>query len=328
MGGSLRSALATFLLVLVAQGSELEGAPRPLRIGVSDWPGWVAWYVAQEKGFFKKHGVDVELVWFPVYSDSIAALSAGKLDANSQTWNDTMAPVAQGIDLKLILVNDNSAGNDAIVAKPSLKSLKELKGKTVALEQFTVSHLLFLYALSKNGIEPGGVQLVNMTVGDAAAAFLAGRVDAATLWNPWIIKVQQSGKGRVLFTSREAPGLIPDCLVAQASVLKERREDFVKILRAWFDAVAFITKDPKGAAEIMAPKVDMKPEEYAPFLKGTRFFTLKDNLEAFTPSPSMKSLHTSGRFIQDFLLKHKLLPKPFEIPKALDDSLVKEVAKR
>ena len=46
-------------------------------MGVSDWPGWVAWYVAEEKGFFKKHGADVELVWFPNYTDSISALSAG-----------------------------------------------------------------------------------------------------------------------------------------------------------------------------------------------------------------------------------------------------------
>jgi NitT/TauT family transport system substrate-binding protein len=314
------------ILLLLIPFQALAGPP--LKIGVSDWPGWVAWYIAQEKGFFKKYGVAVELVWFPVYSDSISALSAAKLDANSQTWNDTMAPIAQGVDLKIILVNDNSAGNDAIVAKSTMGSLKELEGKTVALEQFTVSHLLLLYALSQNGMDPGKVHLVNMTVGDAAAAFLAGKVDAATLWNPWIIKIQQSGKGKVLFTSQEAPGLIPDCLVVQTPVLKERREDFIKVIRAWLDTVDFITQDPAGAAEIMAPKVDMKPGDYAPFLKGTRFFNLQDNLEAFTASPSMKSLYTSGAFIQDFLLKHKLLPKSFEIQQALDDSLLKEIAKK
>ncbi|HWP47372.1 MAG TPA: ABC transporter substrate-binding protein [Candidatus Limnocylindrales bacterium] len=314
------------VLLLLIPFPALAGPP--LKIGVSDWPGWVAWYVAQEKGFFKKYGVDVELVWFPVYSDSISALSAAKLDANSQTWNDTMAPIAQGVDLKIILVNDNSAGNDAVVARPTIGSLKELKGKTVALEQFTVSHLLLLYALSQNGINPNGVHLVNMTVGDAAAAFLAGKVDAATLWNPWIIKVQQSGKGKVLFTSQEAPGLIPDCLVVRTSVLKERREDFIKVVRAWGDTVDFINQDPAKASEIMAPKVDMKPGDYTPFLKGTRFFNLQDNLEAFTVSSSMKSLYTSGAFIQDFLLKHKLLPKPFEIQQALDDSLIKEVTQK
>lgn len=115
-------------------------APLPataeVRVGVSDWPGWVAWYVAEQKGFFKKHGADVKLVWFVNYSDSIAALSSGQLDANSQTWSDTMSPIAKGLPLKAILVNDNSAGNDALMVSAKIRSFADLKGKSIALEQY------------------------------------------------------------------------------------------------------------------------------------------------------------------------------------------------
>ncbi len=133
-------------------------AQAEVKIGVSDWPGWVAWYVAEQKGYFKKHGADVKLVWFANYTDSISALSAGQVDGNSQTWSDTMAPLAKGIALKTILVNDNSAGNDALMVGPKIKSFKDLKGKKIALEEFSVSHFLLTMALSKNGMTLKDVQ--------------------------------------------------------------------------------------------------------------------------------------------------------------------------
>jgi len=134
----LASVKRSVLSALVAVAATLAlTAPLPaaaeVKVGVSDWPGWVAWYVAEQKGFFKKHGADVKLVWFANYTDSIAALSSGQLDANSQTWSDTMGPLAKGLPLKTILVNDNSAGNDAVVVSPKIKSFKDLKGKKIGV---------------------------------------------------------------------------------------------------------------------------------------------------------------------------------------------------
>jgi len=93
----------------------------PITIGYSDWPGWVAWDIAEQKGFFKKEGVDVKLVWFPAYTDSLNAFAAQKVDANCQTWGDTMGPLAQGIAAKAVVVNDISYGNDAMIAQAGIK---------------------------------------------------------------------------------------------------------------------------------------------------------------------------------------------------------------
>ena len=54
-------------------------------IGYSDWPGWTAWAIADKQGFFKKHNVNVKLVWFPNYTDSLNAFAANQVDANCQT---------------------------------------------------------------------------------------------------------------------------------------------------------------------------------------------------------------------------------------------------
>jgi NitT/TauT family transport system substrate-binding protein len=234
--------------------------PQPFqKVGLSDWPGWVAWYVAEQKGFFKKHGADVKLVWFANYTDSISALSSGQVDANSQTWSDTMAPLAKGLPLKAILVNDNSAGNDALMVSPKIKSFADLKGKKIALEEFSVSHFLLTLALAKNGMTLKDVKVVNLSAGDAAAAFLAGRVDAAVVWNPWVNKIQSSGKGKALFTSKDVPGMIPDLLVAQEKAIKAKRKDFVGMIKAWYDTEKFIRDNPDEAAKIMAKVVGMEP---------------------------------------------------------------------
>ena len=307
--------------------STIPSAFAEVKIGLSDWPGWVAWYVAEQKGYFKKHNAKVKLVWFANYTDSIAALSAGQLDANCQTWSDTLAPLAKGIPIKAILVNDNSAGNDALMVSPKIKTFADLKGKTVALEEFSVSHFVLVTALAKNGMSLGDVKVTNLTAGDAAAAFLAGRVDAAVVWNPWINQIQASGKGKPLFTSKDMPGLIPDLLVAQEKAIREKRKDFLGMIRAWYDTVAFIQSKPDEAAAIMSKVVGLKPEEYKVFLPGTKFFGEKEVREALDEKNS-SSLIAVSPTISKFLLDNKLMEGRADFAKGIDASIVQEAAKR
>ncbi len=313
------AALATALLLPRLAQAEIK-------VGVSDWPGWVAWYVAEQKGMFKKHGADVKLVWFANYTDSISALSSGQLDANSQTWSDTLGPLAKGIPIKAVLVNDNSAGNDALMVSPKIKDFKALKGKSVALEQYSVSHFVLATALTKNGMKPSDVKIVNLPAGDAAAAFLAGRVDAAVVWNPWVNQIQQSGKGRALFTSKDMPGLIPDLLVAQDKAIKEKRKDLVGMVKAWFEAEAFIRANPDEASQIMSKVVSMKPDEYKVFLPGTAFFDAAANKTAFD-AKSPKSLVAVAPTIAGFLNEHKLIEGKADALKGVDATLLQDALK-
>lgn len=316
-----------FLTLAAALFVAVTAPAAPIKIGYSDWPGWVAWQVAKEKGFFKKHGVEVDLVWFPIYTDSLTALNAGKVDGNSSAWCDVIPPLAEGVKLKVVLVNDNSAGNDAIVAKPSIKTMKDLKGKSVATELGTVEHFLLLQALAKNGMTEKDVEYKNLTVPDAAAAFLAGKVDAAGLWQPWISQIQREGKGNVLFTSKEIPGLIPDLLVFQEKIVTERADEVQKIVAAWFDAVAFIKSHEDDAIKIMAKVVEQKPEDYKAFLPGTKFFDLDANLKAFEKSADHSSLAGSGKVIADFLKGVDLIKTVPDFEAALEPKFVKALKK-
>lgn len=315
-------ALCTAALVLGAPQAHAE-----IKVGLSDWPGWVAWYVAEQKGFFKKYGADVKLVWFANYTDSISALSSGQLDANSQTWSDTLGPLAKGVPVKAVLVNDNSAGNDAVMVGPKIKSFADLKGKTVALEQYSVSHFVLVTALAKNGMTQKDVKIVNLAAGDAAAAFLSGRVDAAVLWNPWVNQIQTSGKGTALFTSKDMPGLIPDLLVAQDKAIQSKRKDLIGMIKAWFETEKFIREQPDEAAKIMSKVVSMKPDEYKVFLPGTKFFDAKANTSALGSSDPA-SLVAVGPTIAKFLADNKLIEGKPDFAKGVDASLLQEALKK
>ena len=320
----LRTLLATALMTLAASAGVISA---PIKIGYSDWPGWTAWEIAKVKGLFKKHGVEVELVWFPIYTDSLNALNTGKLDANSQTWSDTIPPLAEGVPLTVVLVNDNSFGNDGLVGVPGISTVKDLKGKTVATELGTCDHFLLLQALSKNGMTEKDVAFKNLTVPDAAAAFIGGKLDAAVIWQPWLYQVQKEGKGKLLFSSAEIPGLIPDLLVFKADVVKERGPEIQKIVATWFDVVDYIRNEPDDAIKIMAKVVEQKPEDYKVFLPGTKLFDLKANTEAFEKRADDKSLAGSGKTISEFLKGLDQIKKIPEYESALEPKFVKTLVK-
>lgn len=318
-----RTLRALIIGTVAAAGALGPAAHAEVKVGVSDWTGWVAWYVAQDQGYFRKYGAAVKLVWFANYSDSIAALSTGQLDANSQTWSDTLGPLAKGLPLKAVLVNDNSAGNDALMVGPKIQGFPDLRGHTVALEQYSVSHFVLYTALARNGLTPKDVKVVNLAAGDAAAAFMSGRVDAAVVWNPWISQIEKSGRGRALFTSTQMPGLIPDLLVAQAPALQNptKRQDLTAMIRAWFDTEAFIRANPDRAVAIMAKVVGMDREQYRIFLPGTKFFDAAANQDAFDPH-SARSLVSVAPTIGGFLLSNKLIDAQPDATRGVDRSLL------
>lgn len=323
----MRRSTSMFALALTLLAATAAAAA-PLKIGYSDWPGFTAWEIAKVKGLFKKHGVEVELVWFPVYTDSLTALNTGQLDCNLQTWNDSMAPLAEGIPLKTVLILDNSFGNDAIIAKPGINTPKDLKGKTVATELATCDHFMLLKALASAGLTEKDITYTNLTVPDAAAAFLAGKVDAAAIWQPWVSQIQRDGKGKVVYSSADIPGLIPDIVLCKSSVVEQRPGDIQKLVAVWFDIIEMLKTNQDEAVAIMAKVVDQPPDAYKAFMPGTKFFDLDMNLKSFEKKPGdVMTLSGSGKSISEFLVQAGQLKKVPDYDAALEPKFVQAAAK-
>ncbi|MEM8717621.1 MAG: ABC transporter substrate-binding protein, partial [Cyanobacteria bacterium P01_G01_bin.4] len=157
---------------------EVAAAPsdEPIQIGYSAWPGWFPWKVAEEQGLFEANGVNVEMVWFDGYLDSITALAVGQLDGNTQTLNDTIFSVSGGSDQVIVLNNDYSTGNDAIIVDGSIGSIEDLAGKSIAAEEGVVDHFLLLLGLETVGLSQADIDFKPLETGAAAAAFAAGQL--------------------------------------------------------------------------------------------------------------------------------------------------------
>jgi NitT/TauT family transport system substrate-binding protein len=299
-------------------------AAAPLKIGYSDWPGWVAWQVAIEKGWFKEAGVDVKFDWFD-YSASMNAFSAGKIDAVTVTNGDALVTAAGGAKNVMIIVTDYSNGNDMIVGKPGIKSLKDLKGKKVGLELGLVEHLLLLNGLQKAGLKESDVTLVNTPTNETPQALASGDLAAIGAWQPNSGEAMKRVPGaKPIYTSADEPGLIYDVLTVSPASLSSRRADWEKVVKVWAKVVDYIN-DPKtqpDAVKIMAARVGIKPEAYLPLLKGTRLLTLDEGKAIMVKADGFKSLYGSSKIVDDFNVKNAIYKKPQDLSKAIDPTLV------
>jgi len=250
----------------------------PLKVGYSDWPGYTAFEIAVQKGWFKDAGVDVEFDWFD-YGPSIDAFSAGKIDADCIVASDALGAGAAGSPSKFIAIIDYSEGSDMIIGKPGINSIKDLKGQKVAVEFGLVEHFLLLEGLKRNGLTQNDVTLVNTPTNNMPQTLASGQVAAVGAWYPISGQALLSTPGsKRLFTSADAKGLIYDVLAVNPASLAAHHDDWAKIAAIYYKCVAYIM-DPKtrdDAIKIMAGKVQQKPDDYAKNVPGTHFETLAE----------------------------------------------------
>ena len=319
--------LSISLLAILLSAISLSSSAEPLKIGYSDWPGWVAWEVGIEKNWFEDAGVEVKFDWFD-YVASMDAFAASKLDAVAMTNGDTLVTGATGAKGIMYLINDYSNGNDMVVAKKGINSVKELKGKKIGVEIGFVSHLLLLDALKQNGLTEADVELVNVPTNETPQVLASGQVDAIVAWQPnsgQALKLVPGSKA--VFSSADQPGLIYDVLAVSPESLAKRRDDWKKVMKVWYRIVDYIN-DPKthdDAVKIMASRVGVPAKEYETFMQGTKILTLEEAKAFMGKSAGYKSVYGSSKISDDFNVANKVYDTPQDIDSYVDLSLMDEL---
>jgi NitT/TauT family transport system substrate-binding protein len=325
MKGITRAVISAFAMAVL--GASATTQADPLKIGYSDWPGYVAWEVAIQKGFFKDAGVDVQFVWFD-YGPSIDAFAAGKIDAVAVVSGDAIVTGAGGKPSAAILLEDYSNGNDMIIGKPGIDSIADLKGKKVAVEYGLVEHELLMKAMSLNNMSEGDVNIVKIATNDAPQTLASGNVDAVGAWYPISGQALKHAAGsKSLFTSANVPGLIYDELAVSRDSLAGHRDDWKKVVGVWFKTVAFIN-DPAThdeAVKIMAAKVNVPTDEYEKSLKGTALLGQDENLKRLGKSEDLDTVYGSLKIADGFYLKYGVYKDSQDGNKYIYPDLVEEV---
>lgn len=299
-----------------------------ITIGYSAWPGWFPLAVTEEAGIFDDVGLDVELTFFADYLASIDAMAVGELDGVTQTLNDTMASVAAGSDQVIVVVNDNSTGNDKIICDESITSIEDLAGKTVAAEAGVVDHFLLVQGLESVGLTEDDIDFRGMPTDAAAASFAAGEFDCVGVFAPfWLTALERPGSTE-LFSSADFPGLIPDHIVVSRELVDEQPEAVQKLVDAWYLTLEYMEENPDEAVEIMAGVAETSVEDYEEFAEGTTLFTVDDALAAFEDGDDTTSLLHTARLINPFLVESDFTEQEAPLEGLFDDSFTADWAER
>jgi NitT/TauT family transport system substrate-binding protein len=327
--GSLVFVKTTFssLLAIVLIALSLVASPAlaggKLVVGHDSWIGYSGVFIADAKGFFKDAGIEVELKRFPGPGDSPPALIAGHLDLVLTTLHNLVLVAGNepGVNLQLDYLIDSSNGADGIVSKTSINSVADLRGKKVAVTVGEANEFFLITALEKAGLKISDIEPINVSADDAGAAFLAGNVDAAVTWEPWLSKAA-SGGGKVLYSSKDLPDLIINAIVATDKTLKGRPDDVRAFVTAVDRGVKFLKDHPEEGLEIVSKKLEASPEDCKGMLAGDKVYSLADNaaligdMDKSAIAPLMANITT-------FLSDRKLIKTKPDVKTLVDTAFVK-----
>jgi NitT/TauT family transport system substrate-binding protein len=282
-------------LGLLAMGLMLAlpaAAQQKYRVAWSHYTGWEPWAYAQQAGILKKwadkYKIQIELTLVNDYVESINLYTSGKFDACAMTNMDALTiPAVGGVDSTVLIVGDFSNGNDGIVLKNG-KDVKALKGRSVKLVEFTVSHYMLARALEMNGMTEKDIKTVNTSDSDIAAVFTSDANAAVVTWNPPLQQVRNAKGATMVFDSSKIPGEIMDLLV-----IKTKAPDTLKkaLTGAWYEVMKQMSDKGKGAndaIEYMAKFSSATVPEFKAQLATTSMFYGAAEAAAFASGPDAK----------------------------------------
>jgi len=304
-------ALACWLPTAQAQGQ------KPLTVGMTTWVGYGLLHLAAEKGFFDKNGVRVSLTTVQDKPSTAAAISSGRLDGWATTVDTFIFYNAKRIGVKQVLAVDFSNGGEGIVAAPDIKTVADLKGRTLGAEEGSSTYFFTLNLLADHGMSMKDVKLQSMRAGDAGAAFAAGRLDAAATWDPWLSRAKERG-GHVLASSADLPGLIVDTVAFRTDVIEQRPQDVQNFIKGYFDAYDFWQAAPDEANAIMAKALGISAQEFAESLAGLEFVSRAENRRYIGNPAAPGQIHAVTQRGIEYYTQSGILKERFEAADVVD----------
>lgn len=317
------ASLALAVPALAATPSaDLKPESGTIKLGMQPWLGYGQWYVADEQGLFAAEGLErVELINFNEDRDMNAALASGRIDAGNLATHTAMAMVAAGLPVKIVMLLDQATSADALMVDASIKSLADLKGKTVAYEEGTTSDILLHSALASAGMTLADIRPVPMPASSAGSALIAGQVQAAVTYEPYLsAAAQQNPNIRPLYQGSDDPGLISDVLVVRNEMLEKRPGQVLALLRSWEAAYRFYQANPQQGQAIIARGVGASAGELSTAFAGVQFYSLADNQRDLQVGGEF--ITTSMRHITKAAGDAGLLPQPVSPAQLLDTRFV------
>lgn len=310
--------IATFFLNACVGAEPQADVKPPLRVGWVLWPGYYPLVIAEQKGFFEKHGIEVDLILYNTAGEKNAAVASGMVDGGTIALNDALMD-AVAKNAKVVLITDNSNGGDQIVATSDITTTEDILHKNVGAKRGSFGEFLLREMLIQKGISSSDVTFINVdpeSVPNAMPEFIS----LGFTYEPSTSEALAKGY-KIIFSSADTPGLIVDSIAFHRRTIEERPEDIRAFVAAWFEAVQYWRDYPQESNALIAKELGQTPEEIS--LEGVKLFDLTANLNAFKPGTDTTSVYFTARKALKFLVDSGLVAEPVDVNDVLDDSFLR-----
>jgi NitT/TauT family transport system substrate-binding protein len=228
--------------------------------------------------------------------------------------DELFALAVDGLEPRIVAVVDVSHGADVVVGRSGMRTMKDLRGKRVAVESGALGAFVLARALTLNGMAARDVSIVPLESNEHPAAFEQGQVDGAVTFDPYRTQMLAAG-AHTLFDSSQIPGEIVDLLAVRASVLEKNPLAVQTLLTGWFKALDHLEREPSDAAARMAVREQITAEQFLQALRGLRIPSRADNLKML--AGATPGLVVSGRRLLTLMVEEKLLRGTLDIERLL-----------
>ena len=199
------AAVAGAALFALTSGVSAQDKAIPLKVGTLKQGSLTNVWAAKQAGIFAKNGLDVELIEFRNGNEAIAAQRGGNVDLVLTIPGTAMVARERGFDLMLVIGNENSqaqapdTGSIAVRKDSDIRSLKDLKGKTIAISGTHTQKTVAIQSLLKrNGVGPDDFKFIEMPYASQVDALRGKQVEVVASLDPWTTLFRNSDFARIL----------------------------------------------------------------------------------------------------------------------------------
>ncbi|CBN59101.1 ABC-type nitrate/sulfonate/bicarbonate transport systems periplasmic components-like [Kamptonema sp. PCC 6506] len=271
----------------------------PLKVEFTSFVGEHSGIIAQEKGFFKAQGVDVELIYKRYIQLEIANFSAGKYDGMVLTLGSFINLSATNPDIQAVVVINESTGADVVVVQSQIKTVADLKGKKLGANLGGFSEIFVTEMLRTANLTSDDVNLVKLEASDIPQHLENNTIQAGHTWEPHLSEAIKSG-GNILFTSKQTPGLILDMIVFRGETIRDRPEDVGAFVRGWLEGSAYWKANVQEGNAIISKALEIPLNTIS--LEGVNLTNLGENQKFFLSS-NPNSIYKTAKIYADFFIR-------------------------
>jgi NitT/TauT family transport system substrate-binding protein len=301
-----------------------------IKIGTVVWIGYGPYYVADALDFYKKAGLKVELQVFTDPALIPPAIESGAVDGGMLTYDQVIGVVAKGSTQRVVAPIDYSNGGDAIVATKDISKVSQFKGKKIGFNPLSPSDFLLSYALQVNKLTDKDVQSVNMTPEAVPAGLASGGINVGVTYEPSVSQITAMEGGKkfhVVFSSKDAPGLITDVLVFKKEYIKANPKVVQALIQGYIEGLEYMKKNPDDAYKHIGKFLGVTPAEVKEQLSGVYNMPAGELAKVFVKSKETTSLYGSGAVIGPILKAKGQISSVPKTEDTFDDGVLKSMKK-